>query len=42
LALQVKINTLDGAVRFNPGGHPQAIYLLHKCKVVAVILAGII
>jgi len=40
LTLQVKIITLDGAVCYNPGGHPQVIYLLQKCKIVAVTLAS--
>jgi len=40
--LQVKIIALDGAVFFDPGGNPQAIYLLQKCKIVAVTLADVI
>jgi hypothetical protein len=40
--LQVKIITLDGVVYFNPGGNPQAIYLLEKRNIVAVTLAGVI
>jgi hypothetical protein len=36
------INIKNGAECFDPGGQTQAIYLLPKCTIVAVILAGVI